>query len=45
MEKINVKVPLWKIRMEQRRKLEQRLNIVGGKIYNSIGFSRCFRKR
>lgn len=35
MEKINVKVPLWKIRMEQRRKLEQRLNIVGGKIYNS----------
>lgn len=34
MEKSNIKVPLWKIKLEQRRQLEQRINIVGGKIYN-----------
>ena len=34
MEKSNIEVPLWKIKLEQRRQLEQRINIVGGKIYN-----------
>lgn len=34
MEKTNIEVPLWKIKMEQRRQLEERINIVGGKIYN-----------
>ena len=35
MKKNNIEVPLWKIKLEQRRQLEQRINIVGGKIYNS----------
>ena len=35
MEKSNIEIPLWKTKLEQRRQLEQRINIVGGKIYNS----------